>query len=1042
MTESLRQTLVFPPFRLPLDVDLLYLGDAVVPLEPQAVRVLRYLAQNHDRVVTKDEMLEQVWPDVFTTDGVLKKAISQARRALGDDADDARFIETYHGRGYRFIAPVKTVVKTTGPLPISADATPEHRETSPPDPDYDQLVGRDAELAVLNSEYRRTIEGAGRPVLVLGEPGIGKTLLARHFQNWASEQGALCLYARFFDYPASRLAPYEIFLHFLRTALGVKSLNELRDTLKSRFDVELPEELFVERGEETRAPRVRGSTGAFAGDNFRAVVPLSKCFVLLSREQPLVMIFDDLQWADSPSRDLIGYLMRSIETEALLTVGLVRRGGTIDPQHPLAEWMRLQANYRSYTSLTLRPLSEQACGAAIQAIFGGESLAPDPLPEDLRTLYRLTGGNPYFLTEMLRLLVTEGAIAWGGPAKPRWHWKGLSDLQLPETIVMAAQNKLDRLSPTVREIIEQASVIGVEFRVDVLADMSGRSEDEIVELLDEAVRRGVLSDRGLLAGEDYRFYHAMLRRVLYNNLPPRLRRELHARAARSLEKAYAQEPDRIAGSLSNHYEVAREPEETFAWSMRAWQAARARWNWTDAVQCLERAQRSLESVSNTEGNSVDRLTMLLGLGEAYSSVARIREADIALNEALALADTLDYKAAKAAVLLQQGQTRIGLSLYREANDLTKQALEIYREVQDSEGEVLARIQLGAGEVAMGNYAGVSPLVTILEREHPPGPVGVIAWGLVGWAHVLQGRYAEGIAALQRALEEQERSGDLRQRALVERRLAWAQLNRGQYDKALELAFKAREDFRRVGDMLGEAQANLAIGLSRIAQGAYQEAQEHISRTLDNMRVLGDAHCEAETLWALGRAHSEAGQSEQAAVLFQRSLEMLRVIGDRDDELRVLVDLARLRSVEGNAEAAEEVANDAVKIAESLGSRDGFGLALLERARARIALDDLTAGHADAEQSVSLLEASGSGELWRADSVLASCRGINPARAEALLRRAVVLLSGMRDQIDPQDVSRRTAFLNARNGVARQLHTFLTTSQKSEEAEALAAEWFS
>ena len=79
------------------------------------------------------------------------------------------------------------------------------------------------------------------------------------------------------------------------------------------------------------------------------------------------MVFDDLQWADSPSRDLIGYLMRSIENEPLLIVGLVRRGGTIDPQHPLAEWMRLQANYRSYTSLTLRPLSEQACGTAIQA---------------------------------------------------------------------------------------------------------------------------------------------------------------------------------------------------------------------------------------------------------------------------------------------------------------------------------------------------------------------------------------------------------------------------------------------------------------------------------------------------------------------------------------------------------------------------------------------------------------------------------------------------------------------------------------------------
>ncbi|MEP7272917.1 MAG: transcriptional regulator, partial [Acidobacteriota bacterium] len=106
MTSSSRQKLLFHPFHLSSEVDLLFEGNDVVPLEPQAVRVLRYLVEHHDRVVSKDELLEHVWPNVFTTDGVLKKAISQARRSLGDDADDARFIATYHGRGYRFIAPV------------------------------------------------------------------------------------------------------------------------------------------------------------------------------------------------------------------------------------------------------------------------------------------------------------------------------------------------------------------------------------------------------------------------------------------------------------------------------------------------------------------------------------------------------------------------------------------------------------------------------------------------------------------------------------------------------------------------------------------------------------------------------------------------------------------------------------------------------------------------------------------------------------------------------------------------------------------------
>jgi DNA-binding winged helix-turn-helix (wHTH) protein len=109
MARSAPLTLYFEPFHISSDVDLLYLNEQVVPLEPLAVRVLRYLAKHHQRVISKEELLEKIWPDTFTTDGVLKKAISQARRALGDHAEESRYIKTYHARGYRFIAAVRIV---------------------------------------------------------------------------------------------------------------------------------------------------------------------------------------------------------------------------------------------------------------------------------------------------------------------------------------------------------------------------------------------------------------------------------------------------------------------------------------------------------------------------------------------------------------------------------------------------------------------------------------------------------------------------------------------------------------------------------------------------------------------------------------------------------------------------------------------------------------------------------------------------------------------------------------------------------------------
>jgi DNA-binding winged helix-turn-helix (wHTH) protein len=666
--------LQFGAFRIPAKVDLLYRGTEMVALERRAVQVLRYLAENNERVVTKDELLEAVWPDTFTTDGVLKRAISQARRALGDVADQARFIETYHGQGYRFIAEVtspaapKVQQDTTLPVTTPLPETPRSGATAaatapaliPPAPsrtgeqrapifdspslapagshagavpfttgaglgvpDYNQLVGRDAELQQLQTEYARVLAGNGRPVMVFGEPGIGKTQLARAFVRWAQAQGALCLYARFFDYQASRLAPYEIFLDLLRTVLGMPNPGsvecaqspascDLRALVAQQLGVTLPDELFAESKGETRIAKATGTlvmpetglrispstlpktTGPLISNssNSRTVVALSQCFVRASLHRPLVLIFDDLQWADEASRDCVGYLLRTLQSEPLMIVSLARAEAANDRHHPLAEWLRRQASLRSYTALTLAPLNADDCRTASEAVFNQTLQVPSA---DLRRLHHVTGGNPYFLTEMLRLLVSEGVITFNA-AQGNWQWQGIKDLRLPDTIVMAAHAKLDRLSEEVRELAEAAAVIGDEFRIETLAQMLGRSEEEIESLLLAGVKVGVLSERGVSAGNDARFYHTILRHVLYENLPPRRRKRLHLQAAQSLECVYRRDRERVAEAISVHYEAASDAWRTFEWSMRAWQAASSRQSWSEAMSNIERARRAADEV--------------------------------------------------------------------------------------------------------------------------------------------------------------------------------------------------------------------------------------------------------------------------------------------------------------------------------------------------------------------------------------------------------------------------------------------------------------
>lgn len=1051
------ETFHFSPFSLSPVVGLLFRDGAAVSLEPRAVKLLAYLVRNRGRVVPKEELLDKVWADVFTTDAVLKQAVSQIRRALGDAADSPRYVQTFHARGYQFIAPVRVEAEepaatsegAASPANEGGEATPPRPAT--PDaheeagPNYDLLVGREKELSLLRAEYGRVLAGAGQPVVVKGEPGIGKTQLARRFGRWAREQGAAYVYARFFDYEASRLAPYETFIDLLSAAVSfggrAHAPGELRAAVKARCDVELPDELFG--GGESNEQLAR----AASGDHFRIVAPLGRAFLRLGRERPVVMVLDDLQWADEVSLECLGYLMRVRAAEPLMLVMLARAEDVSDSKHELAGWLKRHADYRSFTSVRLQPLGEPAVREAVEEAFGGAFRAPFIPQTDTSTVFRVTGGNPYFLIETLRLLVAEGAISAaddGTESGPRWQWNGIEHVPLPDSLVMAALGKLERTPADLRELLEHAAVIGDEFRVGTLARMSGRGEDELDESLREGLRLGVLAERGLSLGEDYRFYHTILRRVLYESLPARRRRHLHMLAAAAIEEVHARHPERLSEALSAHYEAAGNARRAFRWSMRAWTAAAARWHWVEAVKCAERARRAAEQLEfhrdaiyadgDTTANFFRphagsrelesatlplsaKLSMLLALCESLHAVGRNRELEPVIPQALALACDLGDEAAEAAVYLQDGLVHSALSQYREALSSIERSLAIYRRLGDRPRARLAVVHLGRIRASMGDYEDAGELIrAVLDEEGVDTATAADAAGMLGWARTLQGRYDEGVELMRRCLEYHARCGNVRLRAQVLRRLHWADLSRGQYESAVALALRAQKDFQAIGNLFGEAKTYMGLGQARIAQGLYEEGIGYLRRTLESLKTNGDAHCEAETLWLLGRAHCEAGRLSEAEAMLARALEMIRHIGDRDDEFRILVDQARVAVARGEFKPALSKAIEAAKIAAELNCRDGLGFALVEQSRAERGLADVRCAVSSAEVAVRLLEETGSGERWRGYRALALALEAEDGESEAsqaARRRAAQLLEEMREQLPPSDTRRREEMARTR-----------------------------
>lgn len=1015
-------TFQFGPFTLDASSDVLYRHDRVIPLRPLGVRLLRYLAERSGRVVSKQELLENVWQGVVTTEGVLKSTMSQVRQALGDDGDRELFIRTFHRRGYQFLAPVRS-----GRLPPAgapAQARPSPRATPTPGVDDTQLIGRHAALAALQSALTATMQGHGSPVLLSADAGGGKTQLARHFLRWAETHGARVLYTRFFDYSASRLAPFEVFVDVLRAALEeAGNPDDLLALLRSQGGHDLANALADPS--ESAGTDVPVMPRTAIENDFRAVGPLSRAFVRLSRTQPTVLALDDLQWSGDADRDLLAHLITSSQTEPLLVLAIVRAEDLRDEGSDVVRWLRRRGASRGFASITLEPWTDIECHEAIRSALHVSSL--DAVPHvDAAALHRLTGGNPYFVMEMLRSI---SEAAQGGRTGGRRRATREPDLAaLPTTLALVSEDRLNRLRPAVRSLIDRAAVLGDEFRAATLARVADVPIEEVDAQLQDAVRGSVLSTQLVSPGEDYRFYHTILRRVAYDRIAPRTRRDLHLRAARALEVAYADQLDRVASAVSAHYDAGDDPQATLTWSLRAWRAARARWRWPDAVVGIDRAERSAARLEQRGGRltAEESVSLHFGLGEREALRGDLSRSAEALKRAAREAEQSGQREQLASILLQSAATLAGLSVYGEAIEAAERAREIWLTLDDHEHADQATIQWAASWIALGNHQQAAPrLDRILMEGTASRAVTTAAALMVGWMRALQGRTEEAEHLLERALRGYQDINDSRGHALALRRLHWVALARGEYQQAYTLAHQARIEYRGVDDVIGEAKLQMGMGQARIGQGLFQEGLALLRATHDTMRTIGDAHCEAETLWLMGKALAGLGHLVESEDLLLQALSRVRRIHDRDDEFRVLVDLAGTRRERADWAGAVDAAARAATIAEELESADGLGAAYLERALAVWHIDGAAAALPEAERAVDLMEQCGSGLRWRAHWALARvllATGRRDAHDRALvhLQRAAGLVEAIQAQVDPDDGERRSLMAAALGGPARDL----------------------
>jgi DNA-binding CsgD family transcriptional regulator len=498
------------------------------------------------------------------------------------------------------------------------------------------FVGREAELQQLHARFDATLGGQGSIVAILGEPGIGKTALCDQLATYARSHGARTLLGR--CYGASSLnVPYLPVVEALRAYVLGLDLEILRIQLGNNA-ADLAR-LLPEIGARLNGPDTEPSD--LENQQWRLFQSVSDFVRVIGESKPLVLILEDLHDADRGTLDLLVHLSRNLAGARLLVVATYR-DIEVTRAHPLSGALAELRRSSQFVRLPLRGLNEDEVQRMLASI--SEQAVSQAFVE---LVYQQTEGNPLFVQELLRYLVERDLVEARDGSLQRAGEASLAE-RIPEGLRDVIGQRLSTLTERTNQVLALASVLGREFRLDTLVQMTDVTEDDVTSALDEAARASLVEEQPTRGFVTYRFTHALFRQTLYEEISAPRRIRFHQQTARILEQVYGGHAEDHAAEIAEHYAHSSDRDD-LAHAVAYWEQAARRASQVyahgDTVRCLERAVEILE-ISNP-GDVAKRCDLLLALGAALTlSGAPRRTLDLVAPATLSLAEQL-HDAARA-----------------------------------------------------------------------------------------------------------------------------------------------------------------------------------------------------------------------------------------------------------------------------------------------------------------------------------------------------------------------------------------------------------
>jgi predicted ATPase len=919
---------------------------------------------------------------------------------------------------------------------------------------FNQFVGRKNELNILLAEYEKLKIGEGSAVFINGEIGIGKTSLSREFISILKDKKANVFKTRFNFSDSALNTPFETYFEMLWDILREDkrqnySYRLLKEKLESEFGIFLPEEFDFERNNNK-------NISSSATDYFSLVRIICKAVSFISKNKPLVLIFDDIHFADGIDLEILGGLIQVAKNEQLLIVLFARTANETVEFTDYENWLSKQEKNQSISGFTLDKMDNDAFGELITQIFGDKNVAPQIPEKDFDFLLANTSGNPYFLIEIIRWHLTNQNLFFDTNDEKRWKWRSSDVTPMPTSLVGMIQSRSKLLNPEVTNILEAASLYQAGFSVKELSEITEINYETIFGLLNEAVRFGFLLKTDGQTN-DFEFRHLVQQQVIYKNADLQKKRNLHQKVAFQVVEKYKENQNiLLLKEICRHFEKANDADNLWYWYFQAGVSCQQRSLFKEGIEYLEKALNFLKANYPCEKIKPEiKFQLLLTLIDCYTMTQDLNNVYPLLQALIEFAKNQQNKLYYAHSLLSTARSLSFKLNFAKSLEKSYEALKLFEELKDTDGQNSTLFTIAVGLLRLGKYIKTIELLeNRLSSENNESFLIARMRNLLAYSYIYIGKNDAAKTLARKNIIYAERTSNLTLQTYSLSVIGRSSVYSGNYEEALEYAELQKNNYDKTKMLMALFDSHIVISQALIGQGCYQKAKEVLEFVKDEFRQGKYPQGEGEFSLYLGMAERGLKRNTIVKRCLKRALKSSESLGDKEEMSLVLIEMARLHFDGSKVDEAKVFAQDSLRIAMESGSFRGEILSLVELAWAFAKQGDYEQALKYIGQSEELVKNVEFGEKWRVfwisgkiSMLYYPTKQFNKNKilkqAETAFIKAVEILDGFREDLDVDLSENKIKYVVMTKNLsepAKDLVRLLKSQGRYKEADVYAKEW--